>query len=111
MKHDKIFSTHVYLLDNVLNERFLLDIRKDITSNYNPQTITWQGKANLHKQPLDCYFQLSDGVVNGLESKQILYKSSSIAELLTMSYNIQDVAYNILKKHPEYLNCSESKAI
>ena len=58
-----------------------------------------------------CYFQLSDGVVNGLESKQILYKSSSIAELLTMSYNIQDVAYNILKKHPEYLNCSESKAI
>jgi uncharacterized protein (TIGR02466 family) len=64
VKHDKLFSTHVYLLDNVLNERFLLDIRKDIISSYNPKIKNWQSKADLHRQPLDCYFQLADKVLN-----------------------------------------------
>jgi len=91
VKHDKLFSTHVYLLDNILNERFLLDIRKDITSNYNPQTVTWQSKANLHKQPLDCYFQLSEKVLN---------TADNIMDDLKLKYEglvITDMWSNVLK--------------
>ena len=67
MKHDKLFSTHVYLLDNVLNERFLLDIRKDIASSYNTETRNWQSKADLHRQPLDCYFNLTEKILNAAD--------------------------------------------
>ena len=33
MKHDKLFSTHVYLFDDVIDNNSLLQIRKDITSS------------------------------------------------------------------------------
>ena len=49
MKHDKLFSTHVYLFDNVVDTNSLLQIRKDITSSYNQTTKNWQSKSNLHK--------------------------------------------------------------
>ena len=52
MKHDKLFSTHVYLFDNVIDNNSLLQIRKDITSSYNQTTKNWQSKADLHKNKL-----------------------------------------------------------
>ena len=52
MKHDKLFSTHVYLFDNVIDNDSLLQIRKDITSSYNQTTKNWQSKADLHKNKL-----------------------------------------------------------
>ena len=47
MKHDKLFSTHVYLFDNVIDNNSLLQIRKDITSSYNQTTKNWQSKAKF----------------------------------------------------------------
>jgi len=32
MKHDKLFSTHIFLIDNVIPEKDILDIRKHIIS-------------------------------------------------------------------------------
>ena len=52
MKHDKLFSTHVYLFDNVIDNNSILQIRKDITSSYNQTTKNWQSKANLHRNVL-----------------------------------------------------------
>ena len=52
MKHDKLFSTHIYLFDNVIDNNSLLQIRKDITSSYNQTTKNWQSKAQLHKNKI-----------------------------------------------------------
>ena len=47
MKHDKLFSTHVYLFDNVIDNNSLLQIRKDITSSYNQTTKNWHFKEHV----------------------------------------------------------------
>ena len=52
MKHDKLFSTHVYLFDNVIDNNSLLQIRKDITSSYNQTTKNLAELANLHRNKL-----------------------------------------------------------
>jgi len=50
------------------------------------------------------YFEISDGIANGLSSKNILYRSSSVGCYMTsFSYNIQDISFNILKDNPKYL--------
>ncbi len=51
------------------------------------------------------YFPLSSGVINGLCSKNLVYNSSNIAAQgsYNFAYNIEDIAFNILKIHPEYL--------
>ena len=64
MKHDKLFSTHVFLLDNVLDEQYLLQMRKDVASGYNKETQNWQSKADLHKQSKGCYFELMTKALN-----------------------------------------------
>ena len=48
---------------------------------------------------------MSSGVINGLCSKNLVYCSSSIATpgSYNFAYNIEDIAFNILKIHPEYL--------
>ena len=91
MKHDKLFSTHIFLLDNVLNERFLLDIRKDVINSYNPNQKNWQSKADLHKQPLDCYFALAEKVLNTADDimKELKYKYEGLV--------ITDMWSNVLK--------------
>jgi hypothetical protein len=50
------------------------------------------------------YYELSNGVVNGLEYKKILYPSSQIsAYYLIFPYNIQPWVWTYLNKHPEIL--------
>lgn len=50
------------------------------------------------------YLDYSNGTANGLQAKKIIFCSSNIGIYgTTISYNIQDVAFDILKKHPEYL--------
>ena len=89
MKHDKLFSTHVYLFDNVIDNNSLLQIRKDITSSYNQTTKNWQSKANLHRNVL--YDKLTHKVVenakNVFDDLKYEYKG----------FNITDMWSNVLK--------------
>lgn len=50
------------------------------------------------------HFSLSAGTANGLEAKRIIYRVSTISTLGDLfAYNIQDGAFELLKKHPEWL--------
>jgi hypothetical protein len=54
------------------------------------------------------YYEISNGVANGLEEKKILYRSSVIGARYTkFSYNIQDIAFDYLMKHPELIKISQ----
>ena len=89
MKHDKLFSTHVYLFDNVIDNNSLLQIRKDIISSYNQTTKNWQSKANLHKNSL--YDNLT---------KTIVQYTKNVFDSLYFEYsgfNITDMWSNVLK--------------
>ena len=89
MKHDKLFSTHVYLFDNVIDNNSLLQIRKDITSSYSQTTKNWQSKASLHKNVL--YDKLTHKIVEN---------SKKVFDSLYYEYhgfNITDMWSNILK--------------
>ena len=89
MKHDKLFSTHVYLFDNVIDNNSLLQIRKDITSSYNQTTKNWQSKANLHKNVL--YDNLTHKVV---ENTKKVFDSLYFEY---QGFNITDMWSNVLK--------------
>ena len=48
--------------------------------------------------------RISDGIVTALEADGIIYRSSSIGALVTgFAFNISDVAWDYLNKHPELL--------
>ena len=89
MKHDKLFSTHVYLFDNVIDSNSLLQIRKDITSSYNQTTKNWQSKADLHKNKL--YDKLTYKVV---ENTKKVFDSLYFEY---QGFNITDMWSNVLK--------------
>jgi hypothetical protein len=55
------------------------------------------------KQTQTAYFAPSDGVVGGLESKGILYRSSNLGRVHEFAYNIQPWAYEQLRKNPQIL--------
>ena len=57
----------------------------------------------IHKHTQTAYFAPSDGVVGGLESKGILYRSSSLGRVHNFAYNIQPWAYEQLRKNPQLL--------
>ena len=83
MKHDKLFSTHVYLFDKVIDDNSLLQIRKDITSSYNQTTKNWQSKANLHRNVL--YDKLNHKVVENtkkvIDSLHFEYHGINITDM------------------------------
>ena len=89
MKHDKLFSTHVYLFDNLIDNDSLLQIRKDITSSYNQTTKNWQSKADLHKNKL--YDKLTYKVV---ENTKKVFDSLYFEY---QGFNITDMWSNVLK--------------
>ena len=89
MKHDKLFSTNVYLIDNVIDKNSLSIIKKDIISTYNQTTKNWQSKANLHKNSL--YDNLT---------KTIVQYTKNVFDSLYFEYsgfNITDMWSNVLK--------------
>ena len=89
MKHDKLFSTNVYLIDNVIDKNSLSIIKKDIISTYNQTTKNWQSKANLHKNSL----------YNNL-TKTIVQYTKNVFDSLYFEYdgfNITDMWSNVLK--------------
>tara|TARA_B100001094_G_C17797452_1_gene607439 strand:+ start:45 stop:641 length:597 start_codon:yes stop_codon:yes gene_type:complete len=89
MKHDKLFPTHVYLFDNVIDDNSLLQIKKDITLSCNQTTKNWQSKASLHKNVL--YDKLTHKIVEN---------SKKVFDSLYYEYhgfNITDMWSNILK--------------
>ena len=47
------------------------------------------------------YFDISDGVVQGLFLEGILFKPSNISSYITMAYNIQPWVWDYLNKHPD----------
>ena len=50
------------------------------------------------------YFQISDGIVNGLVAKGILYCSSNVGvHYMSFSFNLQPWAWKYLDEHPEVL--------
>lgn len=57
----------------------------------------------IFKQTQTAYFAPSDGVVGGLESKGILYRSSNLGRVHKFAYNIQPWAYEQLSKNPHLL--------
>ena len=89
MKHDKLFSTHVFLIDNVIPEKDILDIRKHIISTYNSDTKNWQSIADLHKMII--YDTLTDKILE--YSKNVFDK----LELKYDSFKITDMWSNVLK--------------
>jgi len=89
MKHDKLFSTHIFLIDNVIPEKNILDIRKHIISTYNSDTKNWQSIADLHKMII--YDTLTDKILE--YSKNVFDK----LELKYDSFKITDMWSNVLK--------------
>jgi len=89
MKHDKLFSTHIFLIDNVVPEKDILDIRKHIISTYNSDTKNWQSIADLHKMII--YDTLTDKILE--YSKNVFDK----LELKYDSFKITDMWSNVLK--------------
>ena len=89
MKHDKLFSTHVFLFDGVLFSGDILNIRKDITSSYNQETKNWQSKANLQKN-----------IKYNLLSEKIVKNTKKVFDTLSFEYQgfqITDMWSNVLK--------------
>ena len=89
MKHDKLFSTHVFLFDGVLFSGDILNIRKDITSSYNQETKNWQSKANLQKN-----------IKYNLLSEKIVENTKKVFDTLSFEYqgfSITDMWSNVLK--------------
>ena len=89
MKHVKLFSTHIFLIDNVIPENDILDIRKHIISTYNSDTKNWQSIADLHKMII--YDTLTDKILE--YSKNVFDK----LELKYDSFKITDMWSNVLK--------------
>ena len=89
MKHDKLFSTHIFLIDNVIPEKDILDIRKHIILTYNSDTKNWQSIADLHKMII--YDTLTDKILE--YSKNVFDK----LELKYDSFKITDMWSNVLK--------------
>ena len=89
MKHDKLFSTHIFLIDNVIPENDILDIRKHIISTYNSDTKNWQSIADLHKMII--YDTLTNKILE--YSKNVFDK----LELKYDSFKITDMWSNVLK--------------
>ena len=89
MKHDKLFSTHIFLIDNVIPEKDILDIRKHIISTYNSDTKNWQSIADLHKM-----------IIYDTLTNKILEYSKNVFDKLELKYNsfkITDMWSNVLK--------------
>lgn len=89
MKHDKLFSTHIFLIDNVIPEKDILDIRKHIISTYNSNTKNWQSIADLHKM-----------IIYDTLTKKILEYSKNVFDKLELKYDsfkITDMWSNVLK--------------
>jgi len=82
---------------NALNERLqnLTEDEKDALRPY------------VEKNKRTSHFNMTKGTPGSLEAKGILYRSSAISSsYMTFPYSIQDVAFDILKDHPEYLEAS-----
>ena len=89
MKHDKLFSTHVYLFDNVIGGNSLSQITKDIILSYNQTTQNWQSKANLHRNKL--YDNLTHKIVENTK------KVFDDLYFEYQGFNITDMWSNVLK--------------
>ena len=68
-------------------------------------------KPYVEQNKRTMYFDLQDGAVSGLCSKNILFRSANVGlpASTSFAYNIQDVAYNIIKAKPAYLLIDENK--
>lgn len=84
------YTTMTYFLKQLTNDEKVL-LKSYLTDNVRAK-----------------YFDLSDGVASGLASKKLIYRSSNVGTGISteFSYNIQDIAFNILKKNPKYLENS-----
>lgn len=49
------------------------------------------------------YLKLESGIVSGLQSVGIIYRSANIGNLGGWAYNIQPWAWDYLKEHPEFV--------
>ncbi len=90
---DKAYTTKRYKMRMLEHIKHLTNDEKIILKSYVDSSNRVQ------------YHDLEDGVIGGLSSKDILYRSSQVSQGInyTFAFGIQDMALDILKKHPEYL--------
>jgi hypothetical protein len=80
-------------------KRFIIGNLKNLTDDEKRILIPY-----IENKSRTQYYEISDGVANGLEIKKILYRASSVgANYTEFPYNIQDIAYDYLAGHPELL--------
>ncbi|HUN28582.1 MAG TPA: superinfection exclusion B family protein [Alphaproteobacteria bacterium] len=61
-------------------------------------------RAYIKGQTRTRYFDITDGVVKGLEQETIIYRSSDVGHLVSgFAYNIQPWAWNYLNDHRDLL--------
>jgi len=54
------------------------------------------------------HFEISDGIVNGLVVKRILYRSSNIASYFTaFPFNVQPWVWEYLREHPSLIDAAD----
>jgi hypothetical protein len=117
----KTYIQYVFILTIVLIGSILGKPIFDISRSYYRSYIYKRNTTNFLKQLINdekeilkiymdenrrsSFFPLSNGTVSGLVCKHILYRSSiiGVSADYDFSFNIQDIAFDILRQHPEYL--------
>ena len=86
---DKIFPTHIFVVNDVLNKKDLDIIKKDVLNNYNTTQMNWQSFPNL--QTVSTYNSLTE---------KVIYYSKNVFDTLHYKYDkfvITDMWSNVLK--------------
>jgi hypothetical protein len=84
-------------------KKFIIGNLKNLTDDEKSVLIPY-----IEKKSRTQYYEICNGVANGLEAKKILYLASSVgADYKEFPYNIQDIAYDYLVGHPELLKLDE----
>lgn len=96
--------------ENIDSARKVELTKKEIDENYKflLSNLSKEEKAILSEyidnDTKTNYYNINDGVIGGLVSTQILYRSTNISQMGSVfSYNIQPWAWEMLRKNPKYL--------
>ena len=94
---DQLYTTKRYKMRMLEHIKHLTNDEKEVLIKY----------LKSNKRVIN--FSIEDGVINSLESESILFRASNVATLYRLDYGIQDMALDILKQLPEYLEINYDK--
>jgi|GEM_PF-5446514 len=91
-----------------INNYYIGFIRKKNTENFLKHLTNDEKdilKVYMNENIRTQYISISNGVINGLSTKGLVYCSSNIGIPggTSIAFNIQDMAFKILQKNPEFL--------